>query len=93
MAKRRLWTLPLTADQEWRRAAACAQPAIDPEWFFGLDDNLTSLALDVCSTCTVTNECAAERDRIKAHGVWGGALVAPTKSVERARLTGKGAAV
>lgn len=44
----------------WREHAACASPAVDPEWFFTTDDTMKRWALEVCGRCPVKEECLQE---------------------------------
>lgn len=67
--------LPPSDDLGWRLSAACLDREVDPAWFFGLDEESTARALEVCARCPVVEECAAEQRQIRAPGVWGGELV------------------
>lgn len=64
-------SLPITTEDETR--PACAQPGVDPEWFFPpVDDVLTPQAEYFCERCPMAQRCL---DYALAHiveGIWAG---------------------
>jgi WhiB family redox-sensing transcriptional regulator len=60
-----------TLDENGKNIAACAQPDINPDFFF--DPFFTDWAQNVCRGCPLRERCAefALTERIK-EGVWGG---------------------
>ncbi len=76
---------------KWRNEAACrdADPALFhqeipqyPSMADDFDDAVTKtlVALDYCRRCSVVDECAADRVKDDAPGVWGGARWKPTNN-------------
>lgn len=69
------------AGRDWRRAAACATPGIDPEIFYPIDTGpagaqAAARAKQVCAGCPVQRECLADvmatEDPAERWGVTGG---------------------
>jgi WhiB family transcriptional regulator, redox-sensing transcriptional regulator len=60
-----------TLDKDGNNIAACAQPDINPDFFF--DPFFTDWAQSVCHRCPLREQCAefALTEKIK-EGVWGG---------------------
>jgi WhiB family redox-sensing transcriptional regulator len=70
---RRLLRLPEGGD--WRQQAACAQPGIDPEWFFPDPGHQGKRAKRVCARCPVRDACLTSALAIpeaEDYGVRGG---------------------
>lgn len=62
----------------WRNQARCADPYVDPEWFYPLPTEPADMALAVCRRCPVQPECLAAALTVEttagtygADGVWG----------------------
>lgn len=66
--------------QQWRRAASCARPGVDPELFFPLDLGASSSAVAVarqmCAGCPVRARCfddvMSTEDPARRWGVYAG---------------------
>jgi hypothetical protein len=58
----------------WGQQAACASRCFDPDWWFAsADDELQTVARDVCGTCPVRRSCLAYAlVANEPHGIWGG---------------------
>jgi hypothetical protein len=58
----------------WGQQAACASRSFDPDlWFAPADDELQTVARNVCGTCPVRRSCLANALVVnEPHGVWGG---------------------
>jgi WhiB family redox-sensing transcriptional regulator len=78
------------AGRDWRSAAMCAGPGIDPESFFPIDSGeagaaAVAVAKQVCAACPVRAECLADamgaEDPAERWGVIGG-----LSATERAAL-------
>ena len=61
----------LEDERPWAAYAACREA--DPDWFFPGPDGDAEMAIRVCRTCAVRDECLewALDTRIR-YGVWGG---------------------
>lgn len=64
--------LPAPESMVWRKDAACVAPGVAPEWFFSDNATEAEWAIAICRMCPVVEECAKERARIDAPGVWAG---------------------
>lgn len=68
----------------WQERAACADVAVDPEWFFpelpGLAGNR---AKAICRRCPVINSCLALALREPVCGIWGGTSKSQRVSMRR----------
>lgn len=61
----------------WQDKAACAEPGVDPAWFFPDDPNTSRRSVDlaraVCARCPVRRPCLQYAARYKdTVGVFGG---------------------
>jgi len=76
-------TFMKTTNKDGVNLAKCATPEADPEWWF--ETSLALLAVEICSSCPLMNECAkfALEERIP-HGVWGG--LTETQRAEMLRI-------
>lgn len=57
--------------------AACAEPGVDPAWFYPPTSNTWrghyAKAVQVCRRCPIATRCLAGAiERGETHGVWGG---------------------
>jgi WhiB family redox-sensing transcriptional regulator len=79
----------LTAEQDWRSAAACR--SADPELFFPVSAFGQALkqvaeAKVICARCPVRRQCLAFALRTRqAHGIWGGLTEEERASIRRPR--------
>lgn len=51
---------------------ACANPGVDPEWFFADDDKQQLWATKICRGCPLMMDCAKYALHHNVDGVWGG---------------------
>lgn len=60
-------------EPDWRQRAACANPDVDPEIFFAHPGGSATLALEICRTCPVREQCLAHAlTQPETDGIWGG---------------------
>lgn len=59
---------------EWRLFAACADPDVDPAWFFPTDiePEKAAKAKAVCAGCSVASDCLTYSIPNEDFGIWGG---------------------
>lgn len=64
---------------DWRLLAACADPDVDPDWFFPAERSRVPYeARSVCGYCPVRVQCAKFAKTMGVtDGVWGGADLRP----------------
>jgi WhiB family redox-sensing transcriptional regulator len=60
-------------DLAWQDGTqACADPGIDPEWFFTEDHKMQIAATAICMRCPLLDPCAQYALTHDVRGVWGG---------------------
>ncbi len=76
---------------EWRKYAACGHdtdpaifhqiiPAKRGSYAYHSAMSNTKKAINICRSCPAISGCAKEQSRLKAPGVWAGAMWTPTKN-------------
>lgn len=63
----------------WMEHGSCREPHYDPDWWWpdtsNLDDDQTVIALNICRSCPVRQNCLNYAvDHKERHGIWGGLL-------------------
>jgi WhiB family redox-sensing transcriptional regulator len=83
---------PTARPGDWasNRNRGCAQPGVNPDWFFpnkGGNHQLdVGLAVDTCRRCPFIRECREYAlDQPGLHGIWGGTTVRQRRNLRRAR--------
>jgi WhiB family redox-sensing transcriptional regulator len=70
--------------QPWRKQAACR--GLDPELFFPKRGASNDVAVAVCASCPVRDECLEYAlNHTYEHGIWGGASERERRRILRAR--------
>ena len=80
----------------WMEHGACRNPAYDPEWWWpttnDVHETATSLALDICSACSVRDLCLDYAfQHNETEGIWGGKMPGPRRQIaaEQRRMAAK----
>lgn len=62
---------------------ACANPGIDPDWFFAEDDKQQLWATKICQDCPLIVDCADYALTHNVDGVWGGMTERTIRAMRR----------
>lgn len=81
--------LPLVPVEQRSRNSGplCADPGLDPRWWFSEKTAETALAVEICNDCPQKKACLkGAKARREEHGVWGGVIMSSTRRCRQGHL-------